>query len=61
MRIDASKPQDEAEDHVALANAVSTDGEIDARIDAVQDLAGVRDELRRLARVVRTLARRAGA
>lgn len=58
MRFEASKPQDEAEDHIALMRAISSDAEIDARVDAIQDLAAAREELRRLARVVRTLARK---
>lgn len=57
MRVEASKPQDEAEDHQALAAVGGTDAEIDAMIDGITDLAAVREELRRLARAVRTLAK----
>lgn len=57
MRVEVTKPQDETEDYQALAAVGGTDAEIDAVIDAITDMAAVREELRRLARAVRTLSR----
>ena len=57
MRVEVTKPQDETEDYQALAAIRGTDAEIDAVIDAITDMSAVREELRRLARAVRTLSR----
>lgn len=57
MRVEVTKPVDESEDYQALSAVAGTDAEIDARIDTITDLAAAREELRRLARAVRTLAR----
>ncbi len=57
MRVEVTKPADESEDYQALSAVAGTDAEIDARIDTITDLAAAREELRRLARAVRTLAR----
>lgn len=57
MRVEITKPPAESEDYQALAAVSGTDSEIDARIDSITDLAAVKEELRRLARAVRTLAR----
>lgn len=63
-KITASKPTNETEDQRALADilATATNAQIDAHIDnAVTDLASARAFLKRLTRVVRTLARRTAA
>ena len=57
MRVEVTKPADESEDYQALAAVAGADADIDARIDTITDLAAAREELRRLARAVRTLAR----
>ena len=57
MRVEVTKPADESEDYQALAAVAGTDADIDARIDSITDLSAVKEELRRLARAVRTLAR----
>jgi hypothetical protein len=57
MRVEVTKPPAESEDYQALAAVAGTDADIDVRIDAITDLAAAREELRRLARAVRTLAR----
>jgi hypothetical protein len=57
MRVEITKPADESEDYRALAAITGTDADIDARIDTITDIPAVREELRRLARAVRTLAR----
>lgn len=57
MRVEVTKPADESEDYQALGAVAGTDADIDARIDTITDMAAAREELRRLARAVRTLAR----
>ena len=57
MRVEVTKPPAESEDYQVLAAVAGTDADIDARIDTITDLAAAREELRRLARAVRTLAR----
>lgn len=57
MRVEVSKLDDVVEDVAALSAVLGTDAEIDARVDAIADLAGIKQELRRLARAVRSLAR----
>ena len=57
MRVEVTKPPAESEDYQALAAVAGADADIDARIDTITDLAAAREELRRLARAVRTLAR----
>lgn len=59
MRVEVSKLDDVVEDVAALSAVLGTDVEIDARVDAIADLAGIKQELRRLARAVRSLARAA--
>lgn len=57
MRVEVSKLDDVVEDVAALSAVLGTDAEIDARVDAIADFAGIKQELRRLARAVRSLAR----
>ena len=57
MRVEVQKPAAESEDYQALAGVTGTDADIDARIDAITDLSACKEELRRLAKAVRTLAR----
>jgi hypothetical protein len=57
MRVEVFKLDEVVEDVAALTAVQGTDTDVDARIDGIVDLAGVREELRRLARAVRSLAR----
>lgn len=57
MRVEVSKFDDVVEDVAALSAVLGTDSEVDARIEGIADLSGVREELKRLARAVRSLAR----
>jgi hypothetical protein len=57
MRVEVCKLDEVVEDVAALTAVQGTDSDVDARIDGIVDLAGVREELRRLARAVRSLAR----
>lgn len=57
MRVEVCKLDEVVEDVAALAAVQGSDTDVDARIDGIVDLAGMREELRRLARAVRSLAR----
>ena len=59
MRVEVSKLDDVVEDVSALSAVLGTDSEVDARVDAIADLTAIKQELRRLARAVRSLSRAA--
>jgi hypothetical protein len=59
MRVEVAKLDEVVEDVAALAAVLGSDAEIDARVEAIADLSGIKQELRRLARAVRSLSRAA--